>query len=151
MVFQKLASSENSIVHEIYTVFQRSYRVEAQLIGTLNFPPLLRSKKEIKASSSYFYGVYVGSLIAGVIEVAIENSCLHIHSLTVEPHYFRQGVADTLIQGVFNLFNSPKAIVETAAVNIPAINLYKKHGFSEYKRWVPSHGIEKVALSMNRF
>jgi hypothetical protein len=38
------------------------------------------------------------------------------------------------------------AIVETAVVNLPAINSYKKHGFVEFKRWTPPHGIEKVVM-----
>ncbi len=40
------------------------------------------------------------------------------------------------------------ARVETAVANTPAINLYKKHGFVEFKRWTPSHGIEKLAMSV---
>ena len=39
-------------------------------------------------------------------------------------------------------------MVETAVVNTPAINLYKKHGFVEFKRWTPAHGIEKLAMSV---
>ena len=39
-------------------------------------------------------------------------------------------------------------MVETAVVNIPAISLYKKHGFVEFKRWTPSHGIKKLAMSV---
>jgi hypothetical protein len=46
------------------------------------------------------------------------------------------------------MFSFSKAIVETAVVNEPAINLYKKHGFVEFKRWTPAHGIEKLALSI---
>jgi hypothetical protein len=38
--------------------------------------------------------------------------------------------------------------METAVVDITAIHLYKKHGFVEYKRWTPSHGIEKMAMSI---
>ncbi len=41
-----------------------------------------------------------------------------------------------------------EVMVETAVTNLPAINLYKKHGFAEFKRWTPSHGIEKLALSV---
>ena len=47
---------------------------------------------------------------------------------------------------VLNAFDFTQAIVETAVVNAPAIRLYQKHGFNEFKRFTPSHGIEKLAL-----
>ena len=34
------------IAQQIFTTFQQSYKVEADFIGTLNFPPLLRSSNE---------------------------------------------------------------------------------------------------------
>ena len=42
-----------------------------------------------------------------------------------------------LINYVLEEYDFSKAIVETAVVNTPAINLYKKHGFVEFKRWMP--------------
>ena len=86
--------------------------------------------------------------IAAVIEIVIENQHLEIHSLTVDPKYFRQGIADKLICYVLDTHPFSEAIVETAVVNLPAINLYKKHGFVEFKRWTPSHGIKKVAMAI---
>lgn len=72
---------------------------------------------------------------------------LEIHSLTVAPNFFRKGIADKLIRYILSEFDFTEAIVETAIVNIPAINLYKKHGFIEFKRWIASQGIEKLAMS----
>ena len=45
-------------------------------------------------------------------------------------------------------FDFTEATVETAAANKPAIKLYQKHGFVDYKRFIPAHGIEKLALSL---
>jgi hypothetical protein len=61
-----------------------------------------------------------------------------------------KGIASKLISYVLDKIDFSKAIVETAVVNIPAINLYQKHGFVEFKRWTPSHGIEKLAMSVER-
>ena len=47
-----------------------------------------------------------------------------------------------------NVFDFSEAIVETAVVNTPAIKLYNKHGFIEFKTWTPSHGIQKLAMSV---
>ncbi|MCJ8274730.1 MAG: GNAT family N-acetyltransferase [Psychrosphaera sp.] len=144
----KLDHSNEAVANQIYTVFQHSYKVEAELIGILDFPPLLRSANDIKSSKTQFYGFSENKCLAGVIEIVIEDKHLAIDSLTVDPKFFRKGIANKLISHVLATFDFSQAIVETAVVNIPAINLYKKHGFVEFKRWTPSHGIEKLAMSI---
>jgi len=144
----KLDNSNVNIAKQIYTIFQNSYSVEAQLIGTLDFPPLLRSAENIEKSTTQFYGFTQGECLAAVIEITIDEKQLHIDSLTVDPCYFRKGIANKLISYVLEVIRFSSATVETAVVNAPAINLYKKHGFVEFKRWTPSHGIEKIAMSI---
>lgn len=144
----KLDNSNEDVANQIFTIFQDSYKVEAQLVGVLDFPPLLRSSKDIRSSKTKFYGFSENNSLAAIIEIVIEDMHLEIHSLTVDPRYFRKGIADKLIDYILEKFDFSQAIVETAVVNIPAINLYKKHGFVEFKRWTPSHGIEKLAMSI---
>ena len=144
----KLENSNEDIANLIYTIFQNSYKVEAQLIGVLDFPPLLRSTQDIVNSKTDFYGFSDNNCLAAIIEIVIEDKHLEINSLTVDPKYFRKGIADKLISYILDAFELTQAIVETAVVNKPAINLYKKHGFVEFKRWTPSHGIEKLAMSV---
>ncbi len=146
-MIKKLTHSNKTIAHEIYSVFQDSYKIEAQLIGTLDFPPLFRSVTNIADSANLFYGFYENECLAGVIEFSVEKKLLDISSLTVDPNFFRKGIAHKLIDFVIAEFDFSKAIVETAVVNLPAIKLYEKHGFIEFKRWTPAHGIEKLALS----
>ena len=143
-----LDNSNEEVANQIFTIFQNSYKVEAQLIGTLDFPPLLRSPEDIENSKTQFYGFIENERIAAIIEIAIEAQNIEINSVTVEPDYFRKGIASKLIKHVLQMIDFSEAIVETAVVNIPAINLYKRHGFVEFKRWTPSHGIEKVAMSL---
>ncbi len=142
----KLENMNKDVADKIYTVFQNSYQVEAQLIGTLNFPPLSRGVKDIENSINEFYGFIVDGCLAAVVEIAMENKHLEINSLTVDPKYFRKGIASKLISFILNGFDATIITVETAVVNEPAIILYKKHGFVEFKRWTPSHGIEKIAM-----
>lgn len=146
-MIKKLDNSSEEVANQIFTIFQNSYQIEAQLIGVLDFPPLLRSAKDIKNSTTLFYGFSENECLAAIIEIVIEDKQLAIDSLTVEPSYFRQGIADKLISYVLDIMDFSDAIVETAVVNIPAINLYQKHGFVEFKRWTPSHGIQKLAMS----
>ena len=84
------------------------------------------------------------------IQIAIKDKLVEINSLTVEPKHFKKGIAGKLLSYVLEAFEFTEAVVETAVVNKPAINLYKKQGFVEFKQWTPSHGIEKIALSIEQ-
>ncbi|ASM50234.1 hypothetical protein PESP_a2234 [Pseudoalteromonas espejiana DSM 9414] len=147
-MINKLNNKNTEIANIIFAVFQKSYAIEAKLIDALNFPPLARKAKDIKKSKTTFYGFTENEYLAAVIEVSINNECLDICSLTVEPRYFKKGIASKLINYALKLDDISYARVETAIANTPAIKLYKKHGFEEFKRWTPSHGIEKLAMSV---
>ena len=147
-MIKKLDNSNTDVANKIFTIFQNSYKIEAELIGAVVFPPLLRSAKDIENSTTLFYGFSENDCLAAIIEIVIEDKHLDINSLTVNPNYFKKGIASKLISYVLGITDFSKAIVETAVVNIPAINLYKKHGFVEFKKWTPSHGIEKIAMSV---
>jgi ribosomal protein S18 acetylase RimI-like enzyme len=149
-MIKKLDNCDVEVAKLIFNVFQRSYKVEAKLIGVANFPPLSRSAKDIQNSGTQFYGFDEDGCLAAVIEIVLEGKHLDIHSLTVDPAYFRKGIADKLISYVLQEIDFSEAVVSTAVDNMPAIKLYEKHGFVEFKRWTPSHGIEKLALSLDR-
>ncbi|TMP76680.1 GNAT family N-acetyltransferase, partial [Pseudoalteromonas phenolica] len=68
--------------------------------------------------------------------IVIFEKTLEIDSLTVDPSYFRKGIAGELLSFAMSEFDVKKVIVETATANAPAIKLYNKHGFVEYKRWL---------------
>jgi len=153
-MIQQLNNSSYEVSQKIYQVFQGSYKIEADLIGVENFPPLSRTVEHIQASTSDFYGFIVEGELAGVIEItlnegaveSIAKTTLEIGSLTVSPLYFKQGVASRLIEFILQNKAFEYAIVETAVANQPAIKLYEKHGFRVFKQFTPAHGIEKVAL-----
>jgi ribosomal protein S18 acetylase RimI-like enzyme len=150
-VINKLDHTSRVISQQIFSVFQRSYKIEAALIGVDHFPPLSRTVNDIENADSCFYGFFANDKLAAVIEISIEASTvqkqLDICSLTVDPAFFRKGIAGKLLQHVMGVKGISLFTVETAVVNLPAIRLYQKHGFVEFKRWIPSHGIEKLALA----
>ena len=144
----KLENSNEQIANRIHAIFQNSYGVEAELIGAPNLPPLLRTARDIASSKTDFYGFTDNDSLAAIIETLVEDKHLEIHSLTVDPTHFRKGIAGKLLNYVLAELDFTEAKVETAAANIPAINLYMKHGFVELNKWTPSHGIEKIAMSL---
>jgi len=146
-MISKLNNANNDVARQIFNIFQHAYSIEAELIGVTNFPPLLRTVEDIRNSTSQFFGYQESKSLAAIIEIVIHSKQLEINSLTVAPEYFRKGIAGKLMHYILTEFNCSTAKVETAAVNIPAISLYKKYGFVEINRWTPAHGIKKVAMS----
>ena len=129
---------------EIHYVFQASYKIEANLINAIDFPPLKRSVEDFLVCNNLFYGYYCEDELVGIIEIKNTNTSLHIQSLVVRPDYFRKSIASNLL--MFALQNSNYKIftVETAVDNLPAINLYQKFLFKVVKKWNTNHGIRKV-------
>ncbi len=151
-MIDRLDHTSNVIAQQIFSVFQRSYKIEAALIGVDHFPPLLRTVNDIENADSCFYGFFENDKLAAVVEIRVEVSAAHKHldicSLTVDPAFFRRGIAGKLLQYVMGIKGISLFTVETAVVNFPAIRLYQKYGFVEFKRWIPDHGIEKLALAV---
>ena len=148
MKIERLDHRALETAEKMYAVFQRSYRKEADLIGIEDFPPLRRTAEDLMASGSQFFGVQQDSELAAVVEVTDHDAELDICSLVVDPAFFRRGYASRLLRFVLDTLIWQTAVVETAAVNDPAIALYRKVGFVEEKRWTPGHGIPKVLLRL---
>jgi ribosomal protein S18 acetylase RimI-like enzyme len=91
-----------------------------------------------------FFGYLKGRALAGVVEIEHNNIFTDIHSLVVNPAFFRQGIARKLMEFVFNTFDSNLFVVETGLENGPATELYKKFDFKEVKQWSTDHGIRKI-------
>lgn len=141
-----LENSNEVVAQQIHAVFQNSYIVEAEIIGVSDLPPLSRSRQDILNAKTDFYGFIHNTCVAAVVEVNSFPTKLEINSLTVDPKFFRQGIAGLLLQYILTSFDVELATVETAAQNAPAIKLYEKYGFRIIKKWTPSHGIEKVEM-----
>ena len=131
---------------EIYHLFQASYQIEADMVGAKVFPPLQRSAGQIANSTTKFYGWLEGKDLAGAVELAVEEDELHINSLVVAPNHFRKGIGRRLLEFSFKNHSEPRALVETAAVNQPAIALYERMGFKIELTYMTEVGIEKVRL-----
>lgn len=149
-----LDPSQAEMAARIYQLFQRSYRVEAELVGITPFPPLERTANQIQTHAQRFLGCWEEDCLAAAVEYEHQTESpgghLSIHSLVVDPSYFRQGVASRLLAHLLTDLRWRSACVETAAANQPAIALYQKFGFVLQKRWRTSHGIDKVQLSLQR-
>ncbi len=148
-MISKLNTKNKEVSENIYTVFQVSYKVEAELLKAVDFPPLKRSVQNFINSNTQFFGYYSNEKLAGVIEIKSDDKLTHIQSLVVHPNNFRQGIASKLMKFTLVNFNSKIITVETGLQNIPAINLYKQFEFIETKQWDTNHGVRKIELKLN--
>ena len=145
-MFESLDHRDPSVAEEIYFVFQRSYPIEAGLIGVSEFPPLKRTATEIGSSRTCFGGFKINGRLAAVVEYTLQDSRLAIDSLVVDPGFFRQGLGEKLMLSVMDSESWDHAEVETATANAPAIRLYEKIGFVATETWMTGTGIEKIRM-----
>lgn len=96
------------------------------------------NKKELRKHLGFFKGSIAGIFLKKEFEAPYEKFPPNTGSIEFvgTAHEFKgQGVASQIIQYIFG--NTPYknyVIEEVADTNIPAMNLYKKLGFKEYKR-----------------
>ena len=143
-MIERLKNNDLEISKKIRSVFQLSYKVEANILNATDFPPLKRSLENYLNSNTVFFGYLKNQELAGVIEIEHNNNFTYINSLVVDPGFFRQGIARKLMEYVINTFDSKLFVVETGLKNGPATELYKKFDFKEVKQWNTNHGIRKI-------
>lgn len=128
----KLNLQDEITVNELWSLQHKAYRLEAELIGFQEIPPLMETREMLSRSGETFFGCFdEDEELMGAIAVEEESlGQLTITRMMVSPDYFRRGIASLLLSYVFEHYASMKLyIVSTGKLNMPAVSLYKKHGF----------------------
>jgi ribosomal protein S18 acetylase RimI-like enzyme len=133
---QSLNHRERAVAEGIHTVQMAAYAQEARLLGAKHFPPLERTVEDIQASDEAFFGVLEDRQIIGALSVwpDEEPGAMNISSLVVAPHRQHQGIGRLLLTAALEQWRHAVLTVSTAAKNVPALSLYAKFGFKEYRR-----------------
>ncbi len=140
---------DNEIAEEIWALQHPAYRIEAELIGVADLPPLRDTVASIQACGETFLGCRDpnGELV-GAISCEREKAGLYtICRVMVNPSNHRQGIGKMLMQRLLS-DQSPEATwTVTAEVrNHPAIALYEWFGFVGQETFSPLPGIELLRL-----
>ena len=141
----KINNQKKEISEIIYSIFQVSYNIEADLLNATNFPPLKRTLNDLLKCNNTFFAYYLDKKTVGIIEID-NNTSTHIQSLVVHPNNFRAGIGKSLVNFVLNYYKSKVFTVETGVANYPAIQLYKQFNFQEVKQWDTDHGVRKISF-----
>jgi ribosomal protein S18 acetylase RimI-like enzyme len=138
------------VARAVHGVQMLAYAQEAALLGVPSLPPPQLTVEQLQASDERFHAAYRSSTLvgaAGVIDQP-DASMTIINWLVVHPAHQRAGIATRRLQHALASSDAPSIRVCTGAGNQPALALYRKHGFVEYKRW--SVGPERLALAALR-
>lgn len=146
-MINKLNHTKREVAKAILEVQLPSYKVEAELIGFWELPPLKETVADIQQSNEEFYGFYEEKL-CGVISVQMEQEVLEICRLVVHPEYFRQGIAKQLLTHIQNHLREFSEIsVATGTDNLPAVRFYEANGFFKVKQTKTKEGLSIVLLN----
>lgn len=149
-MIKKIAHTEIFHANKIHELFQASYHIEAELLGVTDFPPLRRALPDYQNSNTQFFGYWKEDTLAGAVELDQLGNTLDICSLVVHPNFFRQGIANKMLQFLENYEDSETLIVETGWDNAPAIALYKRFGFQKAGEYISEGGIKKICFSKSK-
>nr|WP_234969362.1 GNAT family N-acetyltransferase [Bacillus mediterraneensis] len=127
-------------------VIQRAaYRLEAELIGTDEIPPLKESLEDLQGCGQTFIGYYNQGELAGVLSYKKEEGTIDIHRLVVAPAHFRKGIARKLLGWLENQETDAELFtVSTGRDNEPAVCLYKSLGYVLERESIVGPGIKLV-------
>ena len=110
------------------------------------------NKRELRKYLGFVKGSIAGIVLKKEFESPFENPPKDTGSIEyvgTTSEFRGRGVASQIIKYIFD--NTPYSeyiIEEVADTNIPAINLYKKIGFEEYKRTpVPQKNAKKIGIN----
>jgi len=137
-----------STASQLLELQREAYRVEADLVGSNEIPPLRETLPELQACGETFLGARAGGVLAGAIAWKLEGDTLDLNRLVVHPAHFRKGIGVALVRAA--LVADPgarRAIVQTGAANAPAIALYLQEGFEPAGEIEPVPGLRVACFT----
>lgn len=117
---------DDIVAERVVTIQRESYRIEADLIGFEQIPPLHESVSDVRGLNLRWMGSWVDELLVGLIAWSETVEICEIDRLAVHPEYFRRGHGRALLEPL-TVHNTVE--VSTGTKNIPALRLYESLGF----------------------
>jgi GNAT superfamily N-acetyltransferase len=139
---ERLDLADQAVASRLLRLQRDAYRVEAELIGSDEIPPLRETLAELQASGETFLGAFVDGSLAGAISWKVDGETIDLHRLVVDPTRFRGGIGAALLRAALGADPSLRlAVVQTGAANGPAAALYLREGFEPAGEIEPVPGV----------
>jgi len=134
-LIEHLDHRDPSVATLIHDVLVLAYAQEAALLKVTHFAPLDQTREDIQASSDCFLGAFKSGTLVGAVSFAPDDEPdqFLVTSLVVHPDHQREGAARLLMAQVLVLAGNFSTAVATAALNLPALALYRELGFVAYR------------------
>jgi ribosomal protein S18 acetylase RimI-like enzyme len=133
-MIKKINIKDRNAAEQVLGVQLPAYKIEAEIIGYPDLPPLKDTANTLQITGETFFGYFIGEELCGAVSFKQEKGVLDIHRLIVHPEYFRKGIAQKLLNYIERRPMIKKMIVTTGAKNTPAVAFYLKNGFKEVKK-----------------
>lgn len=123
--------ADEAIARSVLALQRESYAVEAALIGSDGIPQLTETLEELRAAGLVWLGTFDEAGLTGAVSWKIlDDGTVDIHRLVVAPRAFRRGVASALLDALEVRFPGRPTLVSTGRGNGPALELYRRRGFT---------------------
>lgn len=134
-MIERINLTNEDILEQLWQLQHAAYRVEAQLIGFEQIPPLLETLETLRQCEELFIGYFINEELSGAISYVQDHNreIVTICRMMVHPSFFRQGIAEKLLRHVEKEVPSQGYEVSTGTKNLPAIHLYEKLGFMKQR------------------
>ena len=135
-----------AVARRLHAVLVLAHAQESALLQLKTPMPLLRTPADLQAGSEIYLGAFVGDTLVGAVSLARDDEPeqVAIATLVVHPAYQRRGVARALLEAALTLGDGVVFVVQTGALNAPALALYQRFGFTAYRHG--QLGPEAVAM-----
>lgn len=106
-----------------------SYALEAELIGDDRIPPLQEDAQGLTAWRGRWITAWDGVDLVGAAAWAEHDDHVDIAKVMVSPSALRRGIGGALVSRVLEHAAGRPVAVTTGRDNVPAVQLYVRHGF----------------------
>jgi ribosomal protein S18 acetylase RimI-like enzyme len=133
---------DDRLAEEVLALQREAYAVEAALIGSDAIPALTETLVELRAAGEAWLGCFDRLELSGAVAwQLLDDGTVDICRLMVAPRAFRLGVATALLDELERGYAGHPMTVSTGSANAPAIELYRRRGFSPVRQREAAPGL----------
>jgi len=122
---------------EILVLQKLAFQSEAERYNDYTLPPLTQTLEEVQADfeKMIFLKASVDGRIVGSVRAYAKGETCFISRLAVHPDFQRRGIGMQLMKAIESHFRQVRRFeLFTGHASAPALNLYRKLGYTEFRR-----------------